>query len=76
MVKIPTEDFEIFRKNYPYFGAWTWFVRECVRRFNDLHPNNTDEILDETVSGIKGGMEDGEIPNEAGYGSPLQSEAE
>jgi len=76
MVKVPTADYKIFKSNYPAHGSWTWFVRESLRRFNDLHLGNTDEILDQAVKGVMEEMNETEISNDAGYGSPLRSEAE
>ena len=47
--KIPDEDYETFRANYPGYGDWTHFVRECLRLFNELHTAETHEDLIKTV---------------------------
>ena len=73
-VTVPKDDYKIFKANYPSHGSWSWFVRECLRRFNDLHMGNTGELLDETVKGLKEEVHDGDISDDPGYGSPLQSE--
>ena len=75
VVYVPTADYKTFKENYPALGSWSWFVRECLHRFNDLHLDNVDEILNETVSGIKEEAHEGEVLDDTGYGSPLQSES-
>ena len=54
---IPKEDYDIFKENYPGYGSWTWFVRECLRRFNDLHKETPKELIRIVVEGVKEDME-------------------
>lgn len=54
---VPKEDYEVFRSNYPAYGAWTWFVRESLRRFNELHTESPEDLIQTAVEGIREGME-------------------
>ncbi len=60
IVQVPTEDYLEFKRNHPAHGSWSWFVRECVRRFNDLHSTKPDELLSLVVESVKEDLEDEE----------------
>ena len=54
---VPSEDYDTFRVNHPAYGAWTWFVRECLQRFNELHMETPGELIQTVVEGIEEDME-------------------
>lgn len=58
IVFVATEDYKEFRQIHPGQGAWSWFVRECLRRYNDLHSTNPEELLDLVVESVKEDIED------------------
>lgn len=52
VVNVPTEDAEWFSENYPQYGAWTWFITECLRRFRELHSETPRGIIKEAVNSV------------------------
>ncbi len=58
MVHVPIEDYKTFKTNYPGYGSWTWFVRECLRRINDLHAESPAELIATVVEGVKEDMDE------------------
>lgn len=57
IVAIPSEDAEWFDEMYPQYGAWSWFIREALKRFRELRGDDlTDDLIGDAVTGID--MED------------------
>ena len=56
MAWVPNEDYETFLMNYPAYGAKTWFIRECLRRFNELHTDIPDDLIKTVAEGVKEDM--------------------
>lgn len=50
---VPKEDYDTFRELYPAYGAWTWFVRECLVHFNELHKETPTDLLREAMVEVK-----------------------
>ena len=59
IVRVPIEDYEEFKANYPAYGSWSWFVREILVRFNDLHKGDTEELLTEIATTMKADWQGG-----------------
>ena len=53
IINIPAEDYKSFRTLYPAYGTWTWFVRECLASFLDLHSEDPNDLIKEVVRDIK-----------------------
>ena len=53
IVKVPTEDYRTFRRYHSGQGAWTQFVREALRLYNELCLDDPEEIMNEVVKTIK-----------------------
>ena len=53
LVKIPLHDWETFKENYPMQGSFTWFVRECMLNFNDLHKDSPADLIRSVVEAVK-----------------------
>ena len=60
VVNIPTEDYAEFKRNYPAHGSLTWFIRECIRRYNDIHAEKPEELIGMVVESIRGDAEENE----------------
>lgn len=57
IVKIPKSDYDEFREICPSYGSLTWLVRECIRKFNELHEGySADKTLDEVIEDVKESM--------------------
>ena len=54
---VPKEDYEAFRENYPAYGAWTCFVRDCLRLFNELHVDTHEDLIQTVVERVREDME-------------------
>ena len=50
IVEIPKNDMDRFTSLYPSQGAWTWFVREALRKFVALHETSPNELIELAVS--------------------------
>ena len=53
VVWIPIEDHEAFKRIQPAEGSWSWFVRECVKRYIDLHTEEPERLIDMVVGSIR-----------------------
>lgn len=42
---IDREDYERFQRRHPQHGAFTWFVREVLRAYNELNDTDPDELI-------------------------------
>ena len=49
---IPREDYERFRRIHPQHGAFVWFVRTALRRYNLIHNTDPEELVDLAVGEI------------------------
>ena len=58
IVKVPTEDYRTFRRYHSGQGAWTQFVRECLRLYNELCQDDPEEIMEEVIATVKEEMRD------------------
>lgn len=47
VLSVPKDDAQWFEENYPDYGAWTWWVRESLRKFRELHEITPREIMNE-----------------------------
>jgi hypothetical protein len=50
---LPSEDVKKFDQFHPHHGAFTNFVRACLKRFNALHSVPYQELIDDTVRDVK-----------------------
>ncbi|KKL91273.1 hypothetical protein LCGC14_1896410 [marine sediment metagenome] len=49
---VPREDYERFRLTHPQHGAFVWFVRTALRRYNLIHNTDPKELIDLAVGEI------------------------
>lgn len=49
---LPEDEVEEFESTFPMHGAMTWFVREALRRFNEMNRVKPEEIVDVAVRDI------------------------
>ena len=49
---IPKEDYERFKRTHPQHGAFVWFVREALRRYNLIHDVDPEELIGLAVGEI------------------------
>lgn len=57
--RVPQDEYETFRENFPQYGATNWFINAALQRFNQLVEDNPiikravdqaiDDMLDETL---------------------------
>ena len=53
IVELPRESVEKFESLYPQRGAWTWFIREVLIRFVELHNvSDRDELINLALQDI------------------------
>ncbi len=49
---IPKEEADKFRRTHPQHGAFTWFVREALRRYNLINDVDPEELINLAVGEI------------------------
>lgn len=49
---IPEEEVKKFEAKHRGHGDFTWFVRESLRRYNELNDTNPDELITLAVNEI------------------------
>jgi len=50
---IPRDEMERFKSRHGGHGDFTWFVREALRRYNDLNDVDPNELISLAMSDIK-----------------------
>lgn len=50
---LPREDLEAFQAHHPGHGAFSWFVREALKRYNELHTIDADDLIQAAVGEIR-----------------------
>ena len=53
VVWIPVEDYEAFKRIHPAGGSWSWFVRECVKRYIDVHSEEPEKLIGMVVESVR-----------------------
>ena len=51
-ILVPDVEVERFKRRHPGHGDFTWFVREALRRYNDLNDVEPDELVELAVKEI------------------------
>lgn len=52
--KVPSEDYEEFKHNFPQYGAVSWFINSALREFNRLNRENPTarELVNESIQNL------------------------
>lgn len=53
IVELPKDEVQRFEERFPQHGAFTWFIREAIRRFNDIYEINSEELIELAVRDIE-----------------------
>lgn len=51
-ILIPEEEIERFEVRHPGHGSFTWFVRTCLEKYNELNDVNPDELIGTVVADV------------------------
>lgn len=52
IINLPVEDVEEFDRKHPQHGSFTWFVREALRRYNEISHPDPLELVNDVVADI------------------------
>lgn len=52
-IEVPLDEIEKFERIHPSRGAFSWFVREALERYNELNDVSQEELIEIAVKEIR-----------------------